>query len=138
MAVIPPRTPGNVADVVLSRMLGGTETVILFRLASNGTVLGVPKTLADGLEGIPAGTVGFGTKFGSSLQSLGDLDGDGVYDVSIGAMDDVDASDDEVEMTSGAVYILFLNPGNEADAVKSFLKITPFTGGLSRVAPRGR
>jgi len=61
------------------------------------------------------------------------MDGDGVYDISVGG-----GQDDEAGSNSGAVYILFLNAGNSTDAVKSFLKILPTTGGLNGVAITGQ
>jgi len=67
------------------------------------------------------------------LYSLGDLDGDGFFDISVGG-----GQDDDAGTNSGAVYILFLNPGSEEDAVKSFLKITPATSGLIGVAGTGQ
>ena len=43
--------------------------------------------------------------FGTSVAALGDLDGDGIGDLAVGARYDDDDVDDE-----GAVWILFLNP----------------------------
>ena len=96
-------------------------------------MIGVPDVIRDGTEGVASGALAGGSGFGSSLYALGDLDGDGQDDLSTG-----DQSDDDAGSNSGAVYILFLNPGSEADAVKSFLKITPATSGLSGVAPTGQ
>ncbi|MEX1026764.1 MAG: integrin alpha [Candidatus Paceibacterota bacterium] len=55
--------------------------------------------------------------FGSSVASLGDLDGDGVNDLAIGALGDD---------TGGAVYVLLMNSDGTA---KSNLKIANGTGG---------
>jgi hypothetical protein len=61
--------------------------------------------------------------FGESVASLGDLDGDGVTDLVVGATDD---------LPGGAVWILFLNPDG---TVKSHQKIDDtegnFTGSLN-------
>ena len=130
LAAIPPRSNGNPVDVAIST---GSSSVVLFRLASNGTVVGTPELIADGTEGVTSGTFTPSSAFGNSMYALGDLDGDGQDDLSLG-----DESDDDAGTNSGAVYILFLNPGSEADAVKSLLKITPATSGLSGVAASGQ
>jgi len=60
--------------------------------------------------------------FGRSVASLGDLDGDGVYDLAVGA-----SGDSTYGWGRGAVWILFLrNDGT----VRSFQKIQDFTGGF--------
>ena len=61
------------------------------------------------------------TSFGSSLASLGDLDGDGVTDLAVGAnYDDTGGGD------RGAVHVLFLNSDG---TVKASQKIANGTGG---------
>jgi hypothetical protein len=71
--------------------------------------------------------------FGVSTTLLGDLDGDGVRDLAIGA-----AGDDDAEVVPptdrGAVWILFLN---EAGAIKSTQKISDTEGGFSGVLDNG-
>lgn len=56
--------------------------------------------------------------FGSSTAGLGDLDGDGIPDIAVGA-----GEDDDSGSGTGAVWILFLN---ENGTVKSTTKITGF------------
>jgi len=129
LAAIPPRSPGNPIDVAISTTQV-VNAVVLFRLASNGTVIGIPEVIADGREGVTS--LPTNELFGQQVYPLGDLDGDGEADISVG-----NALDSESGANSGAVYILFLNPGNSTDAVKSLLKITPATSGLSGVAPTG-
>jgi len=63
--------------------------------------------------------------FGSSVVNLGDLDGDGVLDLAVGARED-----DDGPGSSGAVWILFLNP---TGTVKSFQKISSLEGGFTGV-----
>ncbi|MHC5024298.1 MAG: integrin alpha [Planctomycetota bacterium] len=63
--------------------------------------------------------------FGFSVASLGDLDGDGVSDLAVGAMSDSDGGDDR-----GAVWILFLNPDG---TVKWHQKISDTEGGFTGI-----
>jgi len=67
-------------------------------------------------------------QFGTSVSSLGDLDGDGVTDIAVGAVKDDDGGlPGNVDADVGAVYVLFLN----ADAtVKSVVKISDTEGDL--------
>jgi len=58
--------------------------------------------------------------FGRSLCAIGDLDGDGVVDLAVGANYDDDAGTD-----AGAVYVLFLDP---AGTVRGQHKITSTSG----------
>ncbi len=60
--------------------------------------------------------------FGSSICALGDLDGNGVTELAVGAM-----GDDDGGISNGAVWILFLE--NAGDIV-SETKITEATGGF--------
>jgi len=62
-------------------------------------------------------------EFGRAITSLGDLDGDGVTDLAIGA-----AGDDDGGNARGAVWILFLNPDG---SVKSHQKISQLEGGFT-------
>ncbi|MGQ0553276.1 MAG: integrin alpha [Planctomycetota bacterium] len=66
--------------------------------------------------------LGDGDLFGGAVAPLGDLDGDGVRDVAVGAMrHDAGGTD------RGAVWILFLNAD---DSVKASTKISSTSGGL--------
>jgi cysteine-rich repeat protein len=70
----------------------------------------------------PGSTLADGDLFGVSVARLGDLDGDGVQDIAVGAsFDDTGGTD------RGAVYILFLNPDG---TVKARTKIADGLGGL--------
>ncbi|MCH7903431.1 MAG: FG-GAP repeat protein, partial [Armatimonadetes bacterium] len=64
-----------------------------------------------------------GDNFGFSLASLGDLDGDGVADLAVGAI-----GDDDGGANRGAVWILFLNTDG---TVKSHQKISDTQGGFT-------
>ncbi len=67
-------------------------------------------------------------QFGTSVTSLGDLDGDGVTDILVGAVKDDDGGlPGNQDADVGAVYVLFLN----TDAtVKSWVKIGDTSGDL--------
>ncbi len=97
---------------------------VLF-LEADGTVKAEQKIsdTAGGFEG----TLDDGDAFGSATAPLGDLDGDGVADVAVGAFgDDGDGTGGRTNL--GAVWVLFLN----ADGTfKSTQKISDDTGGLS-------
>ncbi|MCF7957212.1 MAG: hypothetical protein K9M57_02055, partial [Phycisphaerae bacterium] len=64
--------------------------------------------------------------FGSSVESLGDLDGDGIVDIAVGSCLDNDGG----LYRSGAVWILFLNVNG---TVKSHQKISASQGGFSGI-----
>ena len=62
-------------------------------------------------------------RFGYSVSNIGDLDGDGILDIALGAYQYDDGGGDK-----GAVYILFLNTDG---TVKAEQKISDTQGGLS-------
>ena len=58
-------------------------------------------------------------RFGSSVTEIGDLDGDGVNDLAVGArLDDIksDGSDGGANWNAGAVHILFMNTDGSVDS----------------------
>jgi hypothetical protein len=59
-----------------------------------------------------------GDRFGRDHDKIGDVNGDGVIDIVVGAR-----SDDDGEIDAGAVYILFMNNNG---TLKSFQKISQF------------
>ena len=94
---------------------------VLF-LNTDGTVMSHQK-ISD-TEGGFTGTLDDHDHFGFSVGSLGDLDGDGVGDLAVGADGDDDGG------PRGAVWILFLNPDG---TVMSHQKISDTEGGFTGI-----
>ncbi len=95
---------------------------VLF-LNTDGTVKAHQKISET--EGGFTGSLDSGDAFGVRLGFLGDLDGDGVDDLSVGA-----GGDDDGASSSGAVWLLFLNPDG---TVKAHQKISSTEGGFTGV-----
>ncbi|MCZ6810938.1 MAG: hypothetical protein O7D97_02945 [Planctomycetota bacterium] len=93
---------------------------VLF-LNADGTVKSHQK-ISDTQGGF-TGTLDNGDLFGTSVASLGDLDGDGVGDLAVGAYRDNDGGKD-----LGGVWVLFLNADG---TVKSHQKISSTQGGFT-------
>jgi hypothetical protein len=91
---------------------------ILF-LRADGTVHSYQKTSSTTGGGL---ALDDGDRFGTAADALGDLDGDGVVDLAVGARDDDDGGTDR-----GAVWILFLNSDG---TVKAYQKISDTEGGF--------
>lgn len=68
-------------------------------------------------------------EFGWSVAAIGDMDGDGVVDVAVGAHDDDDGGTDR-----GALWILFLET---TGLVKSHQKISDTEGSFNGVLDNG-
>ena len=68
--------------------------------------------------------------FGISATSLGDLDGDGVGDLAVGAVGDDDGCTNPPDCRRGAVWILFLNKNG---TVKSHQKISDTQGNFTGI-----
>ena len=74
-------------------------------------------------EGDFTGTLNNGNGFGISLSGIGDLDGDGVQDIVVGAR-----LDDDGGGNRGAVWVLFLKIDG---TVKNHQKISDTEGGFT-------
>jgi len=104
---------------------GGTNRGAIWILFMNadGTVKSDQK-ISD-IQGGFTGTLSNNDNFGISICSLGDLDGDGVSDIAVGAHYDDDGGSDK-----GAIWILFLNADG---TVKSHQKISDIQAGFTGV-----
>ncbi len=106
---------GDLAVGALNDDDGGSDqgAVWVLFLEADGTVKSEQKISAT--AGGFGGDLDPSDNFGSSLASLGDLDGDGVGDLVAGA-----AGDDDGGFGRGAVWILFLEDSGEGCAVLDF------------------
>ena len=101
---------------------GGTNqgAVWLLSTEQDGTVASSTKISAGDL---PAGTLSVGDGFGGRhVANIGDLDGDGIDELAVGAFRDDDGATD-----AGALYTLFFN---EDLSVRDVQKISALEGGL--------
>src|SRR5262245_5231931 len=121
----------GVTDVVVGAVLdddGGVNqgSIWILMLNPDGSVK--EKHEIDELEGGFTAQMDDIDQFGTSVANLGDLDGDGVTDIAVGAVKDDDGGTPGfVDADVGAVYVLFMNP----DAtVKSWVKISDISGDM--------
>ena len=95
--------------------------------AANGTIKAVQK-ISDTSGGFLGGLAD-GDAFGSALASVGDLDGDGIQDLAVGAPGDDDGGDD-----AGAVWVLLLARDG---TVREETKISARQGALAAMPGAG-
>ena len=99
----------------------GSEGVVwVLFLNRNGTVRSHVK-ISEGLGGF-TGQLDANDGFGHGCAGIGDLNGDGVPDLAVGARGDADGG-----LAAGALWILFLRSNG---TVRSFQKVGPGTGGF--------
>jgi FG-GAP repeat len=90
--------------------------VWMIPLSNAGTIASTPTKIANGLGGLPAGTLDTLDKFGHSLAALGDMDDDGGPEIAVGSN-----NDDTGGIDAGSVYVCFMKSDL---SVKSFYEIT--------------
>ncbi len=117
----------GVNDIAIGANLdddGGTNrgAVHILCLNPDGTVKTEQK-ISDTQGGLPY-QLADEDQFGSSVSALGDVDGDGILDMAVGAEWDANNS------RKGEIYILFLNTDG---SVKDAQKITEGQGGLTAI-----
>ncbi len=109
------------AVLVTGMLVAGTT-----RWAEAATTVSSQQKISD-LAGNFVGTLDDFDAFGASVANLGDLNGDGVTDLAVGAN-----NDDDLGPQSGAVWILFMNAnGTVASEQKISNTQGGFTGGLN-------
>ncbi len=114
--------------LALKRIVLSASTCLLMLVspalqAQPGTVLSYQKISST--EGGFTGTLGNSDTFGGAVENLGDLDGDGVADMAVGA-----SLSDDGGKNHGSVWILFLNTDG---TVKSHQKISSLAGGFTGI-----
>lgn len=113
----------GVSDLAVGAYFDGTGgtgrgAIHILMLNANGTVKSRQK-IASGTGGGPL--LADNDFFGSSVGQVGDLDGDGLTDLGVGARGDNTGASD-----AGALYLLFMKSDGTAHAVR---KIASATGG---------
>ena len=88
---------------------------ILF-MNADGTASSV-KRIANNVSGGPP--LDENDKFGDALANMGDLDGDGIQDLAVGAV-----GDDTGRQNAGAVYLLFMNTDGTVDSYEKIARNT--------------
>ena len=121
---MPPAHPGRFPGSVRSAL----PLLLIFLLlapasasAQPGSVLSHQKV--SDLAGNFVGTLDNADLFGSAVTGLGDIDGDGVPDLAVGA-----PGDDDGGSGRGAAWVLLLDPNGN---VRSHRKISAIGGGLT-------
>ena len=102
---------------------GGTYcgAVYILFLTTDGDTQSVQK-ISNHYGNLPY-SLGGSDMFGDSCAGLGDVNGDGIMDIAVGA-----SYDDDVTTNTGAVYVLFLTTNGVVDSAQ---KISALYGGLS-------
>lgn len=117
----------GVVDMMVSAIGETTSagSVRVMFLRADGTIKG-ETVIKNGVNGKLV-TLDDYDYFGIAIANLGDLDGDGVVDVAVGASNDDDGGNHD-RANVGAVYIMFMRPDG---TVKAEQKISALFGGIS-------
>lgn len=115
---------GDLAVGAYSDDDGGANEGAVWMLFMNADGSLKTETKISDSQGAPSG-IGANDNFGSAIASLGDLDGNGVPDIAVGAQLDADGGPNR-----GAIWILFLDA---TGSVQSYQKISDTQGGFTGV-----
>jgi len=107
--------------------ISGAGAVYVLFLSANGTIGSHLKFSAT--EGGFGGKLSFGDAFGTALAAPGDLDGNGVPDLIVGA-----PGDDDGGQNTGALWVLYFDANR---TVQSEHKLSQLAGGMQGVLTRG-
>ena len=102
---------------------GAQGAIYVLFLNSDGTARHSVK-ITDGLSGLDAPSLTKLDLFGSSVAGIGDLNGDGIIDIAVGAIGDEAQDQEDYE---GALYILLMNRDG---TVRKHVKIGDNLGGF--------
>ena len=105
----------NIPDIAVGAMYDNSVTIL--RLNSNFSIKGSTK-IANNSGGFP-NILYANDWFGIEVENAGDLDGDGINDLMVGASQDDNGASSNADY--GAVYVIFLNSNG---TVKNFRKIS--------------
>jgi PKD repeat protein len=135
-AVVGDRDGDGVQDLVYGSPDQKTDgiqqgAVFVLFMKSDGTVKS-SKRITEAYSGFPSDPLDTNDEFGCAVESIGDIDGDGIGDLAVGAGKDDDGPSGAVDR--GAVYILFLN---QDCTVRGIQKISAVAGGLSAYLGNG-
>ncbi len=128
IAVIGDLNNDGIVDIVVGANDDGglnKGAIYILFLNNDNTVKDFQKISA--MQGNFTGNLNTNDKFGIAVESIGDLDGDGIPDIAVGAN-----YDSEAGYQTGAVWILFLNSDG---TVKSHQKINSIHGNFNRTFP---
>ena len=122
----------GIRDVAVGEVGSSTGSMWLLYLNIDGTVKD-EQEIGEGLGGF-GGNLDNGDQFGSELAWIGDIDGDGGYELAVGAPGDDDGGTDR-----GAVWMLFSDqPGTTIKTDSVFMYVEEGNGGADgRIARIG-
>lgn len=123
LTTLPDINGDGVDDLAVGTQPNGTNQHVFVLLMNDDGTVKASTRIADGVGGLPAGSLTAIDSFGVAIASLGDMDGDGISDLAVGAPGDANAGG----IYAGAVYIFSLNADG---TVKSTTKISDGVNGL--------
>ncbi len=131
----------DVEDIVVGSAddIGSQGSVYILFLDTDGTMDDVTEyqKISDGIGGMPGSVLEAFDGFGSSVANIGDLNGDDVTDIAVGAPGDGDGGS-----SRGATYVLFLDTDGTLDATagvsgSGYTKVSDTAGDFSAVLDDG-